>query len=309
MILLNKYHSDMEDIFYKAVEERVAKTMQQQILDECKTFFPKSCLNDKSTFKDLILMPYPKIKNAMKKLSDITTINHKVMKATCFDTTVVPIKEKPHYYIYKELYSNVADSSKNKQSMRVRLVLSLKITVCPYCNREYINARGGQASGAQLDHFHNKDDYPFLALSLYNLIPVCSNCNRIKSTKKGPFASVFDKDMDFHSKLRFDYSKDKTKVHIIRDPKDIEVDNNILLMNIEEAYQIHTLEINNLLELVDAYKETQLEEIQTVLKKHKLSDEYMKKIIFGPEIKEEHLKTKPLSRMMKDLHKKLKIYT
>lgn len=32
----------------------------------------------------------------------------------------------------------------------------------------------------QFDHFYDKSDYPYLSMSLYNLIPSCSSCNHQK---------------------------------------------------------------------------------------------------------------------------------
>lgn len=61
----------------------------------------------------------------------------------------------------------------------------LGVTVCPYCNRSYIftvkkDARNGKAR-PQYDHFFPKSIYPYLALSMYNLIPSCAVCNGGKS--------------------------------------------------------------------------------------------------------------------------------
>ena len=67
-----------------------------------------------------------------------------------------------------------------RQYERVRkgilhLVLnSLNLSVCPYCNRQYIfGTDNNRKVGAQFDHFYSKSKYPYLALSFYNLIPVC----------------------------------------------------------------------------------------------------------------------------------------
>ncbi len=58
---------------------------------------------------------------------------------------------------------------------------SLNLSVCPYCNRHYIfTADNGKRVGAQFDHFYSKADYPYLALSFYNLIPCCPTCNKVK---------------------------------------------------------------------------------------------------------------------------------
>ena len=58
--------------------------------------------------------------------------------------------------------------------------------VCPYCNRTFIkHVTGKKADGkdveikAQLDHFYDKDKYPYLAVSRYNLVPCCPTCNGI----------------------------------------------------------------------------------------------------------------------------------
>lgn len=58
-------------------------------------------------------------------------------------------------------------------------VLSLKIKVCPYCNRNYIlplYSEDGKMR-ADLDHFFAKNKYPYLSISIYNLVPSCKYCN------------------------------------------------------------------------------------------------------------------------------------
>lgn len=81
----------------------------------------------------------------------------------------------------------------------------LGVTVCPYCNRNWITSvpgkkrtkqRGGitpphivpQQQGIdikplitpQVDHYFPKVTYPYLALSLFNLVPSCPTCNNRK---------------------------------------------------------------------------------------------------------------------------------
>ena len=62
-----------------------------------------------------------------------------------------------------------------------KYIQALKINVCPYCGQQYFsivkNKLGNYIAEATLDHYYDKSDYPFLALNLYNLIPVCKNCN------------------------------------------------------------------------------------------------------------------------------------
>lgn len=89
--------------------------------------------------------------------------------------------------------------------------------ICPYCGQNFAFTLIGKATSKKfrptLDHFFPKSVYPYLALSLYNLVPSCHTCN---SNLKGatdfyvtphlhPFA------LDRH--IRFEVvSKNKTEV-------------------------------------------------------------------------------------------------
>lgn len=62
------------------------------------------------------------------------------------------------------------------------------VRYCPYCNSSDIYAiekSDGARIKSALDHYFSKEDYPFMQLSLYNLIPSCTECNTgIKGRKK-----------------------------------------------------------------------------------------------------------------------------
>lgn len=61
---------------------------------------------------------------------------------------------------------------------------NLGITVCPYCEEEYIEILHGENGQvlrtAQVDHFFPKSKFPALAMCFFNLVPCGPNCNRIK---------------------------------------------------------------------------------------------------------------------------------
>lgn len=54
--------------------------------------------------------------------------------------------------------------------------------VCPYCNRLFTTTVTAKKhrTRPQLDHFKNKHAYPYLALSINNLVPSCGVCNLLK---------------------------------------------------------------------------------------------------------------------------------
>jgi len=86
---------------------------------------------------------------------------------------------------YESLYKTIRNSNWSASE----LCHKLNISICPYCNRQYIfTASKVEEDGSekwvarpQLDHFYPKSKYPFLSCSFYNLIPSCPTCNMGKN--------------------------------------------------------------------------------------------------------------------------------
>lgn len=79
------------------------------------------------------------------------------------------------------------------ESTRYKLISSLGVEVCPYCNRQYINSWKETLNKqvhitADLDHFYPKSKFPLFSLSLFNFIPSCQICNQ--RMKGGNFSSM-----------------------------------------------------------------------------------------------------------------------
>ena len=253
------------------------------------------------------MAPFEKIKKAQEYISSSSMKN---MMNECVDSKGNNMPNLNNLYIqmYKA-FDKVADSEKNKTSMRVRLVKAADVTVCPYCNRDYINCRADSVSGAQLDHFFNRARYPIFAVSLYNLVPVCGNCNRIKSAKTDEFASPFDETIDWEKEIWFEYDpKSLSDLKINIKTTNNRIDNNIKSMRIKEAYQIHESEILELQEKKKAYEKSQVKEFQKVLKDNSLSDDDVKQIIFGAELTMQDMRKKPLGKLYQDMYRELGIY-
>lgn len=105
------------------------------------------------------------------------------------------------------------------------LVKQLNVSVCPYCNRQFISiaepTKGEKGrTRPQLDHFYSKSKYPFLSISFFNLIPCCYVCNSnlkrdydfTRETHLHPYEGGFEDlvqfTIKFHaSKGKLDYIK------------------------------------------------------------------------------------------------------
>lgn len=68
-----------------------------------------------------------------------------------------------------------------------KLCVKARYTICPYCQQSFsftIQKPKGGAFRPTLDHYYPKGRYPYLGLSLYNLVPSCYSCNSsLKTTK------------------------------------------------------------------------------------------------------------------------------
>lgn len=97
----------------------------------------------------------------------------------------------------------------------------LNLKSCPYCNAQYtlVIKQGDRKTLAkfQFDHFFPKERYPYLALSMYNLVPSCASCNQRKSgtplTLKSHY-HPYDSDLDFLSVFHLEIPSKIHKMNI-----------------------------------------------------------------------------------------------
>ena len=110
----------------------------------------------------------------------------------------------------KEIYKEIFDYGKfsgSNQSISERtaywLQKQLDVKVCPFCNRIYTTTLFNRSVRPAFDHFYPKSTYPYLAVSLFNLIPICDICNKAKSNKLDPIIYPYDESFDecFESNL------------------------------------------------------------------------------------------------------------
>lgn len=111
-------------------------------------------------------------------------------------------------YAYRFVKGN--NSTRWDTYQYIQAMIQNGLRYCPYCNCHQLEAyktSDGKEHKGPLDHFYDKARYPYLALSIYNLIPVCDRCNHEKlsapvslNTHSHPFAD------DFHGLVEFSAS-------------------------------------------------------------------------------------------------------
>ncbi|MFX4284882.1 hypothetical protein ACOL3A_10015 [Aliarcobacter butzleri] len=200
---------------------------------------------------------------------------------------------------------------------------------CYYCNIDYINVYEQQEKNKKeyknkftLDHFIDKGDYPYLALSIFNLIPSCYACNsKIKKSVKfysneklkneNPFLETFD----FHQKVKFKlFLDDSCKNLHIKSKDDIDItlkeqfsdmyDKYIDIFKLNERYKAHKDIVFDMIQKAELYPQSRLKELENLTS---IPFQQIKKDIFNLIDESEDLSKQPFSKLIVDMSKELGI--
>ncbi len=197
----------------------------------------------------------------------------------------------------KSLYNNV------------NLVDDLGILVCPYCNRNFIySTRVGSnrslKNSCQLDHFFDKTAYPYFAISLFNLIPTCTNCNHAKGKKafgKSPF-EIKDVDEEVQFSLRYmaaDYTKSDSFEVFLDNSKGLKKQTEILGLDI--LYAKHNDIGHELFLKQHIYSEDRIQELCESFPDLFTSPNEVRQLVLGNYIDKKDVGKRPLAKMTRDI--------
>lgn len=141
------------------------------------------------------------------------------------------------------------DTKKIPNWYGAKLIKALKIDVCPYCGQQYFatiqNDVGKIIAEATFDHYYNKSENKFLALNLYNLIPVCRCCNSTyKLADNTPVVNPYIDDLGENIKfslnnLDIPNYMNNNKIHVIVDCYSSNAENHVNILKIKERYEYY----------------------------------------------------------------------
>jgi hypothetical protein len=173
-------------------------------------------------------------------------------------------------------------SKSTKDWSAYALCKSSKYRLCPYCQQALAvtiyRDRDAKAIRPTLDHFYAKHVYPYLALSLFNLIPSCHTCN---SSLKGqidfylrphlhPYedAEVVRYTFDIHSylerrRLGGASTQPTIKILSLRRKEDLykQTKRFINTFLVRERLSLNEAEISRFVDLLMTYSNARIEEI------------------------------------------------
>lgn len=201
-----------------------------------------------------------------------------------------------------------------------RIILALESKTCYYCNRQYTLAVVRDTDQKkpfmpQLDHFFDKKEYPILALSFYNLIPSCSNCNHKKSDISfdltnhiHPYIEGFDGSGFFSYEPRNlaaaqGESEDlDILMHYARSAKGNRVRNNVEVLGLDDIYnKAHKDYVREMIKKKYISNDAYLHNLITTYPDAHLSFEEAYQLAFGNYCDENEFYKRPLAKLTKDI--------
>ena len=215
----------------------------------------------------------------------------------------------------KELLKSMGYNTDFRKNELVELSCKLNIKVCPYCNHNYTlyidDKKKTWSKGLfQFDHFYNKATYPYLSMSLYNLIPSCSSCNLQKTTtsldlRYNPYykgiSNEFRFEVDDSIQLRSGMpGADKIEIKIRKTPTGHGIDELKDELHLEEQYGRHKDIVQEIYDKM--YNEPYYQEMLTCIPN---SAEFINQWI-GIPMREEDIDKQPLTKFRQDILKQAK---
>lgn len=187
---------------------------------------------------------------------------------------------------------------------------NLGIKACPYCNAQFTISTGKKGNVlCHFDHIYPKSEYPFLALSIYNLVPCCSYCNQSKS-KTNPLNEKFIHPFEdsIANKFKFKASDKAIKDYLTdgdlpKDQKNLVISDlstsfNMTKFNILELYNEHSDIIQEAYIRALVYNDDYVEEIKN---QFSLTQDEIDRVVNGNYMIEADINKRPLSKLQQDL--------
>lgn len=191
---------------------------------------------------------------------------------------------------------------------------NIEIHTCYFCNIEFINKFSTSIktkNGFTLDHFMDKGTYPYLALSLYNLVPSCYVCNsKIKGKNEIKDLSPTSQKFDFDDKVKFKTFLSNPNLKVNKEA-DIELflkedfsdkyQNYLQVLELDGRYGYHKYKVIEMIKKRIDYPDSRIKELAKLTQK---TEKEVKQDLFGIYLKED-LHKRPLSKLIKDISEEL----
>jgi hypothetical protein len=230
---------------------------------------------------------------------------------SCSFTTIQKKNIQKKYFDYQ----STIDYKKDNVSHAYWLMQKLNIRVCPYCNRTYtftIDEDTGRCR-PEYDHFYSQNNFPYLSLSFYNLIPSCPICNHKKKITEisiNPYIEGFGINCKFtinNIENCLLESSNYSNWSVDWEEHENRFDSNINTFLLTQFYNEHKDFISEIVFKTKAYNSGYYQTLMDTFVDKGLSAKEMHLLIFGTYTEIDELGLRPLSKLSRDVIEQINI--
>lgn len=203
-----------------------------------------------------------------------------------------------------------------------KILRKMDVAVCPYCNRQFTSTIVSGKVRPQLDHFFPEGKYPYLALSLYNMIPSCGTCNLSKlslDTHDTPIVYPFDEEFGYGAKFEIRMKGKQNFVRVMQGASDeflialdtakaqnaAAIETQMEQLHLDELYREHTEYVMDIIRSKYVNTPARIGEIRRMFPKLFRSDDEVKNMLYMTDLRKESWGRRPLSKLTHDIDRQL----
>lgn len=246
----------------------------------------------------------------------------KLDKLSCIFFKKFPRLKEKESRLYREV-TRIFVNEYEKNFSKEDFIKALDIKVCPYCNRSYVKCIDNNENKAlikgQIDHFFSKKEYPFLAVSRFNLIPSCSDCNGVggkfmtdvsENKLINPYLLEDADGIQFKMEIfrshfaNFEQCENSIRI-IVEEANGAGLKQNIEVFHLQEIYQSHCdvaaeIYLKGKLKMPSIYRQKIINIMKPIMP---ITEYNFNQLILGIEDNPQQFKNKSLSKFKADLAK------
>lgn len=309
--LSDSVKKEIEDIFIKDMQKQSTGLFQVLQSEEIKRLL-------KNKYGFLYSLFYDNVGEVLvENIKSLLLSDRQKMEEYISQFPIVNKKEADE--LQKKIFKY--DTFAERNSAR-EILKKLQVNVCPYCNRQYTFTLVEGRVRPQFDHYYPKSQYPYLAISLYNLIPSCGICNLSKGahdTLKEPILYPYED--EFGEEIRFVVEEKSLKaMQGFSDEFTIKIkavsakDSDILekfncqkgKLNLEEIYSMHKDYVQDLVKNSYLNSEERVEELLNCFPGLYKSKEEIQRVLMMNYVEKEDWGKRSLAKLTSDIYNDLK---
>lgn len=298
MLKIN-YPKDIEKEYYKRISKSKAERFNELTFEEYYDKHYKAKLG--YSLEDILCGDFQKLNEIKNRLGTKYKNDNSIKKLFNYDKS----SSKKLQVLISKLQPKISKF----------IETHVEVHTCYFCNIEYINkfenSKRETKNAFTLDHMIDKATYPFLALSLYNLVPSCYTCNsKVKRTNEIKNLSPSDTRFDFEKKIKFKTFMNNQNMQM-ENNNDFELllkedfsnvyDDYIKILELDSRYKYHKNKVIEMINKRRDYPESRIKELSILTQK---TEEEVKQDLFGIYLKED-LHKRPFSKLIKDISEEL----